>query len=233
MNAFIETAKAKMAEQKARNMRYRRPMLASLGWLTIQEELNDIEEACGNVHYFLDDENDSLVAALDGDEEEAFEFRMTFADIEAKCEMLRSAIDEIDPGDDYYEDYFNTCTVALIGNRYDLMGYDSFQEDYYSLCRFDADLATTEAGKRLMRMTKPQMISAIGNCLGIILAFTDLRVQYDSISAAMAVLRQENNSILGIVKDIEAAYERCKDHWDLDAEFDRLLKCLPDRAWLE
>lgn len=234
-NEFVEEAGRRMAAEKARNMRYRRPMLATLGWMTIEEELNDIEEACGNVHYFLDDENDSLIAALDGDEEEAFEFRMTFADVEAKCEMLRSAIDEIDTGGDYFEDFFNTCTVALIGNRYETLGFDTFQEDYFSLSRYEADLASTEAGKRLMRMTKAEMVSSIGQCVGVLLAFADLKTQYDSISAAMAVLRSENVTILGTIKEIEAAYERQEElgQWKDDREFKRLISCLPDRVWLE
>ena len=219
--------------EKAKNMRYRRPALASLGWETIETELSNIEEECGNVHYFIDNDNDSLVAALDGDEDEAYEFKMAFADLEAKCETLRSIIDEIDTGEEYFEDYFNMCTVALIGNRYDVLGYDTYQEDYYSLCRYEADLATTEAGVKLMRMTKAQMISAIGECMGIVLAFIDLRTDYDNLSAAMAVLRDNNMSVIKTVKEIEAAYERFQDNWKGDKEFEKLLCALPEKVWLE
>ena len=219
--------------EKAKNMRYRRPALASLGWETIETELSNIEEECGNVHYFIDNDNDSIVAALDGDEDEAYEFKMAFADLEAKCETLRSIIDEIDTGEEYFEDYFNMCTVALIGNRYDVLGYDTYQEDYYSLCRYEADLATTEAGVKLMRMTKAQMISAIGECMGIVLAFIDLRTDYDNLSAAMAVLRDNNMSVIKTVKEIEAAYERCQDNWKSDKEFEKLLCALPEKVWLE
>lgn len=233
-NTFVEEAKRQMAAEKARNMRYRRPMLASLGWETIESELNDIEEECDTVRYFIDNDDDSLVAALDGDEDDAYEFRMAFADVSAKCDMLRNSINELDTGDDYIEDFFNTCTVALIGNRYDVLGFDSYQEDYYSLSRYEADLATTKAGERMMRMTKAEMISAIGQCMGIALAFADIKTQYDSISAAMAVLRNENTSILNIVKEIEKAYERCQDDWrNRDEEFDRLLACLPEEAWVQ
>lgn len=230
---FVKEAKRRAAAEKARNMRYKCPMLASLGWSEIQFELNDIEEACGAVHYFVDDENDSLVAALDGDEDEAFEFRMTFSDVEGKCELLRRAIDEIDTGDDSFEDYFNMCTVALIGNRYDVLGYDGYQEDYMSLCRYEANLAVTEAGKRLMRMTKQEIIASIGQCVGILFAFFDLRLQYQTIEASMAVLREENMSVLKTVKEIEAAYERASDNHGEDDEFNRLLKELPERIWLE
>lgn len=63
------------------------------------------------------------------------------------------------------------CTVALIGNRYNTLGYDSEEEDYFSLTGYEQELAQTEAGKRLMRMTKAEMISTIGQCFGITLAF--------------------------------------------------------------
>lgn len=234
-NAFIAEARRRKAAEKARNMRYRRPMLAEMGWYEIENELNDIEEECGNVHWFLDNDEDSLVAALDGDEDEAYEFRMTFADIEGKCEMLRSAINEISEcceSDEYLEDLFNTCTVALIGNRYKLLGYDDLEEDYFSLCAYEENLATDEAGKRLMRMTKAQMISTIGQCFGILLAFADLRTQYDKLSGAMAILRQENVTILDTVKKINEAYERHCDKWGGDEEFTRLTNNLPDWAWI-
>ena len=235
-NEFVAEVKRRIAQEKARNLRYKRPMLSNMGWEQISAELDEIEEACGTVHYFVNDENDTLLAALDGDEEEEFEFRMTFSDIEGKCDMLRNAIAEVEYGDDeYFEDFFNTCTTALIGNRYEVLGYDTYEEDYYSLCRYEADLATTEAGKRLMRMTKAEMIAAIGQCVGILLSFVDLRLQYDSISAAMAILRQENTTILQTVKEIEKAYERAEENrsWKSDKEFESLLKALPDKAWVE
>lgn len=232
-NEFVKEAKRMMAAEKARNMRYKKSMLASLGWAEIESELNDIEEECSGVHWLTADD-DALVAALDGNEDEAYEFKMVFADIEGKCEILRRTVEEITYYDDYFEDVFNACTVALIGNRYEVIGFDTFEEDYYSMCKYEQNLAITEAGKRIMRMTKSEMISTIGQCFGIVLAFADLRQQYDSISAAMAILRQENKSIIDTVKMIEAAYDRCKDNWgDRDDEFDRLLENLPERAWLE
>lgn len=231
--AQTDEARRKAAE-KAQAMRFRRPMLASLGYEVITNELDEIEEACQDVHWYIDGDDDSLVDALDGDEDEAYEFRMTFSDVEAKCEQLRDAINALDPGEDWLEDHFNACTVALIGNRYEVLGYDGYKEDYLSLTRYEADLATTEAGKKLMRMTKAEMISEIGQCFGIVLAYADLKTQYDSLAAAMEVLRAENHSILKTVRAIEEAYERSMDAgWRGDEEFERLLKCLPDRTWIE
>ena len=49
-------------------------------------------------------------------------------------------------------------------------------------------MAQTEAGKRLMRRTKADMIATIGQCLGILLAFFDLRQQYDYLKATFDIL---------------------------------------------
>lgn len=72
-----------MSEIKAtrtRNLRYKRPALASMGFDTMMAELEEIESACSDVHWFADQDDETLINALDGDEEEAWEFKLAFAD---------------------------------------------------------------------------------------------------------------------------------------------------------
>lgn len=215
-------------------MRYKQPALASLGWENITNELYDIQEACSDVHWFFEDDGDNLLAAMDGDEDAVYEFKMAFAELEAKCDSLYDAIkDDYDIGE-----YFDDCTVALIGNRYRLVGYDSYEEDYYNLSSFDSELAVSEAGKRCCRWTKAELLSKIGQCMGIVLAFFDLRQSYDYLKATMDFLRDENTSVLQIIKDIETAYEEAeKERFDKHAapthKFERLISQLPDRIWIE
>ena len=170
--------------------------------------------------------------AFDGNAEEAWEFRLGFADLSANCFRLQEALWEYGSRED-----FDDCTVALVGNRYDLVGFDSFEEDYYSLCRYEAELAGTEAGKRLMRKTKPEMISSIGQALGTLMAFLDLRDRYYGLKATLDILRDENHSILQTVKAIEEAYEKAAEHpesWNKDSRaFDQLMDLLPPRLWVE
>lgn len=232
-----------MSEIKAnrtRNLRYKRSALASMGWDAIWQELEDIQEACSNVHWFFDQDGDeTLLNALNGDEEDEWEFKMAFADLEAKadqlCDALRYQFDwrtRDDPERD-----FNDCTVALIGNRYKTIGFDVEEEDYFSLTGYDQELAYTEAGKRLMRKTKAEMISTIGQCVGILVAFLDLRQQYDYLKATFDILRDENTSLLKQVKEIEAAYEAMvtadwAERPAAEKRFDQLLDCLPEgRGW--
>lgn len=232
-----------MSEIKAnrtRNLRYKRPALASMGWDVMRTELDDIRESCYDAHWFADQDDETLLNALDGDEDEAWEFRMAFSSLEASADRLEEAINENFGRWDCEdaEQEYNDCTVALIGNRYRLVGYDSDEEDYYALTSYEPELAFTEAGKRLMRLTKKDMISTIGQCVGILVAFLDLRQQYDYLKATFDILRDENTSLLKQVKEIDAAYNAADAAgwygWSPEVKrLEQLLECLPDRAWVE
>lgn len=216
-------------QKQARNLRYKRPALASMGWETITSELSEIQSACDDVSYSMS--ADSILDAFDGDEEHAWEFQMAFADLSAKCGQLFACLY------DHTElpEYFDDCTVALIGNRYKSVGYDDYEEDYCQLTNYEQELAQTEAGKRVCRWTKKDMLTNIGQCMGITLAFYDLRQQYDYLKAELDILRGENAAVLQTIKEIEKAYDRQSDlmEWQDDPEFEKLLRLLSDRIWIE
>ncbi len=216
--------------ERAKNLRYKKGALSTLGWAEMQNELYEIEEACADIHWFFEgDDGDSLVAALDGDEDEAYEFKMAFAELEADCERVRDLFEyDYENVGNFYDD----CTVALIGNRYQVLGFDTVEEDYFRMTQYEQELSTSEAGKRVMRWTKSEMISKIGQCMSIALAFIDLRQRYDYLKATMDILRDENMSILQTIKDIETEYEMATDAGEWQS-FNKLLSCLPDRVWLE
>lgn len=225
---------------RTHNLRYKRPALASMGWTAIWDELDAISESCQDIHWFIDQDDETLLNALDGDEDEVWEFKFAFADLEAKADQISEALlEQFGRGhsDDPDRD-FDDCTVALIGDRYRMVGYDMDEENYYSLTGYDKDLALSEAGKRLMRKTKADMLSTIGQCVGTLIAFLDLRQSYDYLKATIDILRDENTSVLKQVKEINSAYEaaNASGFWcgdDATKRFDRLLEELPTRAWVE
>ncbi len=221
----------------ARNLRYKRAALASMGFDHIFNELDDMRETCADIHWWTDQDNETLLNALDGDEDDVWEFKMAFSHLEAKAERLYEEIYELSREDNFDQSY-DDCTVALIGNRYRSVSWDDFEEDYYALTGYESDLAQTEAGKRLMRKTKAEIISTIGQCLGILISFLDLRQQYDYLKATFDILRDENTSMLQQVKEIETAYQKMmaadwKERPALERQFNRLLDVLPERAWVE
>jgi len=149
--------------------------------------------------------------------------------LEADCERVRDLFEyDYENVGNFYDD----CTVALIGNRYQVLGFDTVEEDYFRMTQYEQELSTSEAGKRVMRWTKSEMISKIGQCMSIALAFIDLRQRYDYLKATMDILRDENMSILQTIKDIETEYEMATDAGEWQS-FNKLLSCLPDRVWLE
>ena len=115
---------------RARNLRYKRPALASLGYDSLITELWEIREACSDIHWFIDDGDETLLNALNGDEDEEWEFRMAFSDLEAKADQLDDMLNEWRSWDeDEFGRTYNDCTVALIGNQYKTIGYDMYEED--------------------------------------------------------------------------------------------------------
>ena len=224
--------------ERTRNMRYKRPALASMGDEDLMRELEEIQEACSDIHWFTDQDDDTLLNALDGDEEDAYEFRIAFADLEAKADHLCRLFYELGGHDDPAWQVYNDCTVALIGNRYRVVGFDMDEEDYFSLTSYEQNLACTESGKRVMWMTKASMLSTIGQCVGILVSFLDLRQSYDYLKATFDILRDTNTSLLDTIKEISKAYEAAEmNHfypwYEETKHFDRLLSCLPQRAWVE
>lgn len=223
--------------QRTRNMRYKRPALDSLGWEIISMELDEIIEDCQNVTYFIENDEDTLLNAFDGDEEEEYEFRMAFSDLEGKAYLL---VEQLREYGSYgrISDVFDDCTVALIGNRYKILGFDSDEEDYFSLTSYDENLAFTESGKKIMRMTKQEMLSTIGQCMGITLAFMDVRQSYDYLKSTFDILRDDNTSMLKVIKEINSKYEAANDEgfysWGKETkEFERLIDTLPEKFWIE
>lgn len=222
---------------KARELRYRKPIVKDLNIDIIQEELLDIICACDDVRYYFDDDGDTLLNALDGDEDEEFEFKMMFADLCAECEQMQE-----DLAEEYAAKYFDLFFVAIGAGDYGggLLGFDSYEQDYYGLQCTD-DFAVQESSKKLKRLTKDQLIHAAHACFKIYRAYMGLRHRYDCLKAAMDILRDENTGYLQVVKQIDEAYEKAdKESFgfryqfcDEVKELDRILECMPQEAWIQ
>ena len=222
---------------RCRNLRYKKPALMDLGYFAITEKLEEIQEVCSEIHWAFDDD-ETLINAFDGNEEDAYEFKMAFTEIEGEAYQLRERLEEQFGYEDAPERAFDDCSVALIGNRYNAVGFDDYEEDYYSLTSYETHLATTEAGKRIMRKTKAEMLSVIGQVLGIILAFQNVQMKYEYLKATIDIFRDSNISILQVIKTIEQKYADmfCDDYGKskrAEKEFEALVKELPDKYWVE
>ena len=111
---------------KAIQMRYKKPIVKDLNLDKIIEELWGIQEECDDIRWYTDsdDGTDSLINALDGDEDEAYEFRMAFADLCAECDKMREDLE-----DEWVPECFDLFFVATgAGEEYGgLLGWDSYE----------------------------------------------------------------------------------------------------------
>ena len=221
--------------QKARNLRYRRPIVKELNIAKIREDLWEIQAACDDVRWNdeFEDESDSLLNALNGDEDEAYEFKMAFADLCADCEKMQADLGR----DEWIPECFDIFFVAAeAGDSYGgLLGWDSYEGDYYGI-DFKESFAEKKKKKKLMRMTKDELIVAARQCFKIYHAYIGLRNRYDNMKAAIDILRDRNAGFLQTVRDIERLYEDIcgdlreqKNAWKKWMEY---TNTLPPEAWI-
>lgn len=225
-----------LRREKARNLRYMKPVVREMNLGAIKNALWEIQEACAEVRWYVDSEDgaETLLNALDG-EDDVWEFKMSFIELESDAERM---------GDDMESEYIPDCfdlMFAAIGakdNGGGMLGYDDCEGDYFGLSGYEIELAEREAGEKLKRLTKAQLLDAMSVCFRVAMTFVGLRARYDNLKAALDILRCQNTALLQQVRAIDDAYNRAAeadfDEWRKDArEYDKLLAMLPDRAWLE
>ena len=204
----------------------------------IQQDLCDIQEACEEVHWFTDsdDGEDTLINALNGDEDEAYEFKMEFADLCAECERMFEDLKE-----EWVPECFDIFFVSAgAGESYGgLLGFDEYEGDYFGIGCSDS-WAEDETKKKLKQMTKDELIASTRQCFKVFQAYIGLRNRYDSLKAAIDILREQNTGHIQTVKEIERLYEEASKQQDRFAEyskewkeFERYTDALPQEAWIQ
>ena len=179
----------------------------------------------------MDSNDETLINALDGDEDDAYEFKMEFADLEAECSMMWDDLNDIN---DYeiFDDIFTAIGGTDQGGG--LLGWDSYEQDYYSL-DLPAEWSESESTKRLERLTKKELLENVGFSFKIFMAFMGLQSRYESLSATMLLIRDQNTGHIKVVKEIEKIYGEAVESGDWSKEgmrFKKLIGMMPPEAWL-
>lgn len=222
--------------EKARNLRYRRAIAKDINLDAIQDRLYDMMEECENVRWYWDSEDDTLLNALDGDEEQEQEFKMMFADLCAECEQMQEDLqNEYIPN--CFDDFFTAIGAGYMGGG--LLGWDSYEGDYFGI-DIGVSWAKDESKKRLARLTKNELLDAAHICFKVFYAYIGLCHRYDCLKAALDILKDENTGYLQLVNKINEAYEKAAENNFYDfrgetagKEFDKLLECMPQTAWIQ
>lgn len=222
---------------KAKQLRYKKPIVKNMNLYSITQDLWDILEECENVRWYTDsdDGSDSLINALSGDEDEAYEFKMAFGDLCAECEQMR-----IDLEEEWIPDSFDLFFVAIGAGESEggLLGWDSWEQDYFGISCSDA-WAEDGAKKKLKQMTKDELIAAARQSFKVYHAYIGLRNRYDSLKAAIDILRDQNTGYLQTVREIEKLYEEASNQWNRFDDWNkaswawkRYTDTLPQEVWI-
>ena len=90
------------------------------------------------------------------------------------------------------------------------------------------------------QITKDELIASTRQCFKVFQAYIGLRNRYDSLKAAIDILRDQNTGHIQTVKEIERLYEEANKQQDRFAEyskewkeFERYTDALPQEAWIQ
>lgn len=218
--------------EKAKNLRYKKPAVNGLTLFQIEEDLNEMQEACDEVVYFVESDMDSLIEALDGDCEEANQFRFNFSDLSAEVDQMSEDLRE-NWQPERFDDIMVACGAAETGGDDNfLMGYDNYEGDYFGINPFHYEWAKSESVKRLKRLTKDELLENVAQTLKIVFAYIQLKSRYQDLKAAMDILRAVNREYLEAVKRLDELHESIDKDSKANREFDSILEKLPQEAWL-
>ncbi len=225
-------------QAKAKAMRYKKPILSHMNLDFIHEEVWEMMDKIGDVQWFVDD-NENLTAALDGDEDEAWEFKAAFSDLEAELERFRD-----DLNNEWIPSCFDQLFPAAGADCFGpWLGWDSHEGDYFGLEPYSYEIkqAKEEAEKKICRMTKKELLEAIGACLKVYTSYMALRYRYDCLEASLDIIREKNLERLKLIKAIEEQYikaDESSDHfkWKYDEQvsiLDSMLYQVPQEYWIQ
>ena len=251
MGTIVSAAEAR--QQKAKQLRFKRPACKSLNWNTIRQDLNDMCEDISDAQWM----SGAYEALSDtfGDDEESltFEFQVAFSSLASELERMYEDMDELQRAqeayfytreDDEYDDPPQLFDLFFPAIDYsdDLWGYDIEEHDYYGIEPEFDDYVRKQARERLKRLTKDQLIDMAGLCMEIARQYMSLRARYDGLNASINILKGRHEEMLTVVKGIEELYEQASSEThDFKYQFgskglNRLheaLGQLPDRLWVE
>ena len=206
---------------KSKQLRYKRPIVKNLNLYSITQDLWDIQEECENVRWYTESEdgNDSLINALAGDEDEAYEFKMAFADLCAECDRMREDIEE-----EWVPECFDIFFVAAgAGESWGgLLGWDSYEQDYFGIS-CDSSFAEDEAKKKLKQMTKEDLIEASAGLtnLGAVYVPDDMKPYLERFDIYMGIpySQRTNCAIASFGDTLTVNFASCIIEADVERRF--------------
>lgn len=173
------------------------------------------------------------------DEEDIDELKTVLPALYSDCQSMYD-----DLHDTWVPDCYDLFFVACCeGCGIDMAGYDFVEEDYYGLDAYDQSWAVKEAQKKLMAMTKKDIIEAAHKCLRIFVSYVAIRTRYWELKSSIDILRGEFEAVKNLTDRISKLYEDAGEKTDwfrreyLGREavhnFEYAVSMMPDEAWVQ
>lgn len=161
--------------KKAKSPMWRKTMLQRLSIDDIRNDLEEIAAAGDSCGY-----DDSSLG------EYYEEYRELFNELSMGAWDLQEAIGRIEEFDGEAWINWDDCTVALLGDVCKVLGYDAAQMDYFdTLDPWEEKQGVKDAEKRLMRLTKQQLVRLFRQVMVTLVAYMDIKGSYDTLSAVV------------------------------------------------
>lgn len=224
--------------ERAKALRYKKPIATNLNLWQIQQDLEEMQEVCYDIQWYVDStDEETMIANMDGDEDEAYEFKMAFSDLEAGLLQFQE-----DLQNEWIPECFDDLIPAMHQRDYGgYLGFDEYEGDYFGIQPFEYEWAEQASEKRACRLTKKELLEACGQTLSVITQYVALKYRYDCLKTSFDVIKGENVKLLRLFKSIEEQYEKANKatygfKYDFGKEadaFERMLWEVPQEYWIQ
>lgn len=112
------------------------------------------------------------------------EYKENFDELAAGAYDLAESIQNLSDLYGYGDDasVWDDVLVAVLGDVKYVLGYDGGQYDYFAMTSvYDEDAAVTEAKKRLMRLTKENLLDTVSKVMQCVSLFWDIKASHDCL----------------------------------------------------
>lgn len=220
---------------KAKKLRYKKAMVNGLTFWQIRDSLYEMQEECEEVSYWDGSDLETLVDALDGDLDDARKFQFDFAQLASDIERMSEDMDSIEEP----ERFDDIMVVSGIGKmpEYEVLGFDTVEEDYFGIDAWMKGWAEDESVKRLKRLTKDGILEQMAQTVCIVFAFIGIQSRYQDLKASMDILRAQNKEYLDGVKQLNELHSKLWHEWGsmdckVEREMDAIIQRMPQEAFL-
>lgn len=223
-----------------RKFAFTRSVLSGLSYSDISDKIYDISNDCSSVSWSLHDE-EVLLSAFDDSEDYVYAFKESFDLLSSAAERMTEALSEWDSYDDDFGETFDLFLTGISdGTGIRVLGFDTEEEDYYTITSFESHLSRKACYERVMKKFKKDDILHTANRIFRILSgYFDLERRYEYLQAAIDIIKGQTDNALKEVRTLEKAYEDAEHaEWDSYSEeckaYERAVKAFNeyDKVWV-